>query len=63
MIRKGDKIRIRPEWMDKGDDEFEWTAIDDEEKGRVTIRCEIPNMNIKPTSVVHVYMIEKVEND
>lgn len=37
MIRKGDKVQIKPEWQDAGDDRFDWVAVDDEDKGRVTI--------------------------
>ena len=37
MIRRGDKVQIKPEWQDAGDDRFDWLAVDDEEKGRVMI--------------------------
>jgi hypothetical protein len=37
VIRKGDKVQIKPEWQDAGDDRFVWVAVDDEEKGRVQI--------------------------
>lgn len=37
MIYKGDKVQIKPEWQDVGDDRFVWVAVDDEEKGRVQI--------------------------
>ena len=26
-FRRGDRIRIRPEWQDPGDDEFGWVAV------------------------------------
>ncbi len=38
MISKGDKVRIKREWMDTDfDGKVVWEAIDNEEKGRVTI--------------------------
>ena len=37
MIKKGDEVKILPQWQDKGDDKLKWIAVDDEEKGRVTI--------------------------
>ncbi len=42
-IRKGQRVFIRSEWRDEGDDEFIWEAIDDEEKGRVTISGRHPD--------------------
>jgi hypothetical protein len=54
MIRKGDKIQIKPEWQDAGDDRFEWVAVDDEEQGRVTIMPLGTGLAIAPTHVVRV---------
>ena len=36
-IRRGDSIEILPQHQDPGDDKYSWVAIDDEEKGRVSI--------------------------
>ncbi|MBI1347130.1 hypothetical protein GC163_12670 [bacterium] len=58
-IRKGDRIRIRPEWQDPGDDKFVWFACEDEDGGRVLVECH-NGMNIIPTQVVKVEWIEKV---
>jgi len=33
MIKKGDRIRIKPEWQDPGDDKFIWVALEDEDGG------------------------------
>jgi hypothetical protein len=57
-IKTGDRVKIRPEWQDEGDSEIEFIAVDDEEKGRVTIEAQLPNMPIKPTQVVRIDMIE-----
>lgn len=60
MIKKGDEVRILPQWQDKGDDKLTWIAVDDEEKGRVTIMPVNLNLPIKPQSVVRVNQIEQV---
>jgi hypothetical protein len=52
MIRKGNKVQIKPEWQDVGDDCFDWVAVDDEEKGRVTIMPLGTGLVIAPTQVV-----------
>jgi hypothetical protein len=56
-IRKGDKINILPEWQDEGDDEFQWVACDDEEKGRVTIMPTNTSLRYSPRQTVEVVMI------
>jgi hypothetical protein len=35
-IRKGDRIGIKPEWQDPGDDKFLWVGLEDEDGGRVS---------------------------
>jgi len=59
-IKRGDRIRIRPEWQDSGDDEFEWIAIEDEDGGRVRIAPILPEMNFPPNQVVTTNMVEWV---
>ena len=54
MIRAGDKVKIKPEWQDAGDDEFEWVAVDDEEKGRVTIMPLGTGLAFASTHVVRI---------
>lgn len=61
MIKKGDEIRILPEWQDKGDDKLIWVAVDDEENGRVMIMPVNLDLPINPQSVVKVSQIELVE--
>ena len=58
MIKKGDKLRILPQWQDVGDDEFEWEACEDEDGGKVLIRALIPFVRFTPTQVVHTYMVQ-----
>lgn len=57
-IRKGMKLRIKPEWQDEGDDEFEWIAIEDEDGGRVRISPLGTGLNITPNQVVTTDMVE-----
>ncbi len=61
MIRQGDKLRIKPEWQDKGDEGRVYVAVDSEEKGRVAITSHIEGWTIQPTHVVRVEMVEAVQ--
>ena len=56
-IRQGDRVHLLPEWMDEGDAELEWFAIDDESQGRVTIQPHI-ELGIPPTYIVTVEMLK-----
>lgn len=58
-IKKGDQIRIKPEWQDAGDDQIVFVAVSDEEKGRVDIQPQL-GLKINPIQTVEVSMIEKV---
>jgi hypothetical protein len=58
MIRKGQQVRIRPEWQDPGDDDYIWIALEDEDGGRALIQTQIPGMRILPTQRVNVGMVE-----
>ncbi len=48
MLRKGDMVKILPEFQDEGDSEYEWVVVGDEEKGRVDISPASINMRQKP---------------
>ena len=58
MIIKGDVVKIRPEWSDPGDQEFTWVAVDNEDKGRVTITPVDIGLTIRPQQVVDVETLE-----
>ena len=62
-LKAGDRIRIKPEWQDKGDDQFEWYVLEDEAGGRVAIapRTTLPLGD--PWSRVYVSMVEKIEEN
>lgn len=57
MIKKGDEVKIKPEWQDKGDDKFIWIAVDDEEKGRVGIMPINTGLTFAPWSIIDVSML------
>lgn len=59
MIRKGDRITIKPKYQDPGDTEFVWYACDDEEKGRVTITPLGTTLTLAPRQTVRVGILEK----
>ena len=57
MIRKGEKVEIKPEWQDKGDDLFTWMALEDEDGGRVRISPVDIGYRILPYQVVDTSML------
>ena len=52
LIRKGDLVEILPAFQDEGDSDFQWVAVDDEEKGRVFISTINSGLLIRPVHVV-----------
>jgi hypothetical protein len=63
-IRKGDRLIIKKEWRDSGDENFSWIARNDEEKGRVDISAleEKTTFTIWRMQTVNVSMIERVQS-
>jgi hypothetical protein len=39
MIKAGDRIEIKPEWQDKGDDLFDFFAIEDQLDGMDCVKA------------------------
>lgn len=60
MFKVGDKVRIKPEWQDPGDDEFVWIVVEDEDRGRVAIQVQL-GLPINPWERVDVSMIERAD--
>jgi hypothetical protein len=58
-FRKGDIVKIRPEFQDDGDHEFTWVVLADEEKGRVDISAIDSPLSIKP---IHTLKVEWLEH-
>lgn len=57
MIRKGDKVKIKPEYQDIGDSEIEFIAIENEDGGRVKIQARL-GLTYNPVQVVRTEMIQ-----
>ncbi len=60
-IKRDDRVRIKPEWQDHGDDELTWIALEDEDGGRVRIAPVMPDMSYPPNYIVTTDMIERVD--
>lgn len=58
-IKKGDTVKIKPEYQDAGDDLIVFIACEDETQGRVIVQAQIPNMAIKPQMILTSEMIER----
>lgn len=59
MIKKGDKVKIRPEWRDEGDEDFVWIALEEEDGGRVRIAPLNTGLSIQPNQIVTTDMLEQ----
>ena len=57
-IRKGDIVKIKPEWQDKGDDLITFVAMCDEYDGRVKIGYIGVLQRFTPVQLVTVDMLE-----
>lgn len=62
-IKKGDRVKIKPEYQDDGDDKYTWHAVDDEDKGRVTVSPKDHPMSIKPTYVMQSDWVDHHEDE
>ncbi len=57
-IKKGDTVRIKPEWSDAGDETLTWRALEDEDGGRVRITPINTGLAFPPNQVVTTGMLE-----
>ena len=58
-IRAGQRVHIRREWQDAGDDKFIWVAIEDEDGARVRISPVNTGLMIASNQVVETRMLEE----
>lgn len=58
MIKAGQQVKFKPEWQDKGDENKEFFAIEDECGGRVRVEMRGVLKSFNPVQVVTVDMIE-----
>jgi hypothetical protein len=59
MIKKGDKIKLKPAYQDPGDDKYTWIALEDEDGGRLRITPLGTNLSFPPNYVVEVAWLEE----
>lgn len=59
-IKQGDIIKLKPEWMDKGDENIVFSAVEDSDHGRVYVKDKNSKLFIPPQSLVHDFMIESI---
>lgn len=61
-FHKGDRVKIRPEWRDDGDENLVWEVVgEDEGKGRVDISPLGPEWDkwqVRPVQTVATHMID-----
>ena len=64
MIHAGDRVFIKPQWQDPGDEVLHWVARCDEADGRVDISAEeLRRFAIWPRQTVHTYMLDTKPTD
>jgi len=60
-FRKGDRVVVKPEWRDVGDDLYEWLVLEDEDGDRVLVQPLIVGLTFTPRFVAQTYMLEHHE--
>ena len=61
-LKVGDRVRIKPEWQDDGDDQWERVVIDAPENSpRVLIKTLIPGFEYPPTERIEISKLERVD--
>jgi len=63
MLIKGDRISILPEYRNKGDEQYIWVVVGDEEKGRVDIGVLNSRSMFPRIETVPVHMVKAKRND
>ncbi len=61
VLKAGDRVRIKPEWLDRGDDEFERIVIEaPADCTRVLVQTIIPGYTHHPVARIEVSMLERI---
>jgi hypothetical protein len=64
FLKVGDRVSIKPEWQDEGDDEFERIVIEAPENShRVLIKTLIPSFKYPPTERIEITKLESVDGN
>ena len=57
-FKVGDRVRIKPEWQDEGDDQWERVVIEAPENSpRVLIKTLIPGFEYPPTERIEILQV------
>lgn len=63
-LKVGDRVRIKPEWQDEGDDQWERVVIEAPENSpRVLIKTLIPGFEYPPTERIEISKLERVDGN
>ena len=63
-FKVGDRVRIKPEWQDEGDDQWERVVIEAPDNSpRVLIKTLIPGFEYPPTELIEASKLERVSGD
>ena len=57
MVKKGQIVKFKKDFMDDGDEEIIFIANEDESNGRVLIKALL-NLPLNPTQIVHTFMLD-----
>jgi hypothetical protein len=58
----GDRVRIKPEWQDEGDDDYERLVVEaPADCTRVLVQTIIPGFTYHPVARIETSMLERVE--
>lgn len=57
LIKKGDRVRFKPEWQDPGDDKVEFRAMEDEDGPRIRVEA-MTESAFNPNQIVDIDMID-----
>ena len=61
-FKVGDRVRIKPEWQDEGDDQWERVVIEAPENSpRVLIKTLIPGLEHPPTERIEISKLVRVD--
>jgi hypothetical protein len=61
-LEVGDRVRIKPEWQDPGDDNYERIVVEaPEDCTRVLVQTIIPGFTHQPVARIEISMLERVE--
>lgn len=64
VLKVGDRVRIKPEWQDEGDDEFERIVSEAPENSpQVLIKTLIPGFEYSPTERIEISKLLRVDRD